>query len=213
MQTKIYIYTHHFQDDIAKVSLEQFADKLPDYMLDRANRYKSKLSAINFLQGRLLLKQGLSDLHYHAMLDDLHISPNGKPSIAGVHFNISHSSTLAVCAFSSKGALGVDIEVPSAIHLPHLKSNFTKSEWSAIENDDAYPSHFYQLWCRKESIIKATDKTLADLHRIEVDSSSPKISIDNHDWHLENLFISGNSFGAICCQHPIRSIQQISFPI
>ena len=178
-------------------------------MHTRALRYKSKQAALNFIQGRLLLSHGIKHLNLDADPSTLGSEPSGKPVISGLDFNISHSQNLAVCAISSSGAIGIDVECQREKHLPHLKHNFTDREWKAIQQDPDHPNLFYQLWCRKESIIKATGKDLSFLHHIELDSFSDSCLFEGQQWHLRDLNLLENHFGSICTQHISESIELI----
>ncbi len=207
--TKIHVFHHALSGDMRQVSLEQILAQLPDNMRDRASKYQSKRSALNFLQGRQLLSKGLNCLRLKSDLSNMTYDNNSKPILDGVEFNISHSQHIAVCAFSSNGPIGIDIEVPSDLHLPHLKHNFTEAEWDAIQTDRSYPDLFYKLWTRKESIIKATGHTLADLHKIHINSFESSVQVSNQDWHLQELNISDNCFAALCTSCPIDTIEYI----
>ena len=192
-----------------KVSLEDIVAQLPDYMRDRTLRYKSKQAALNFIQGRLLLAHGIRHLSLDADVASMSIAESGKPGLSGVEFNISHSSHLAVCGFSSAGAIGIDVESKTEKHLPHLKHNFTAQEWDTIQQDPNHLDLFHQLWCRKESIIKATGKTLSFLHQIHLDSFANQCHVEGQDWHLKDLDLEENYFGSICTLHAYESIELI----
>ena len=193
-----------------QASLPDILAQVPDYMHDRASRYKSKRSAFNYLQGRSLMSQGLQHLGKQTDLSQMSYLPNGKPILTDIAFNISHSQRLAVCALSSIGEIGIDVECKKQLHLPHLKQNFTESEWEAIQTDPSYPDLFYKLWCRKESIIKASGKTLAELHKLHLDPLISHVQFDAQDWHLTDLSFTEDCYGALCTKHPVDSIEYIS---
>lgn len=178
-------------------------------MHGRALRYKSHQAALNYIQGRLLLQYGITDLALKAELSQISCHDNGKPSLPNIEFNISHSQDIALCAFSSVGSVGIDTESLRPLNFDHLQHNFTNPEWTAIQADTEFPNLFFQLWCRKESIIKASGKTLSDLHKIHLDSFSDQFTIDNHTYHLQNIDLPFNNFTALCTQHPVASIHLI----
>ncbi len=213
LTTKIHVFYHQLSDTMLQASLEQIIAQLPDNMQDRASRYKSKRTALNFLQGRKLLAHGLEYLGRQVDLSSMTYLPSGKPIIEGVEFNISHSHNIAVCAFSSHGAIGVDIEYFSELHVPHLKQNFTEDEWDAIQTDTSYPELFFKLWTRKESIIKASGSTLADLHKVHLNSLDSHVQLQGQVWHLQELSLHDNTFAALCTSCPANSIEYIPCPI
>lgn len=183
--------------------------KVPDYLRVRALRYKSKIAAYNFIQGRLLLMHGLTHLGLFADIEKMNYNDSGKPFLPKVEFNISHSGDTAICAFSSHGQIGVDIEYPSDHHLPHLKQNFTNTEWNSILNSPDPRSQFYHLWCRKEAVIKATSKTLAALNEVVLDSNRPEVIFEGKRWYIQDLDDFNPLFGAICTACPVQSYERI----
>ena len=89
--------------------------------------------------------------------------PTGKPALAGagaaVEFNVSHSGTRALLAFSTDRAVGVDIERIDGRRdaLELAPSVFTAYEQAFLR--DAAPddrlSTFFRLWTGKEAYVKA----------------------------------------------------------
>ncbi len=201
MNTELYIFYHHLAPQDLQAALEDVLTQVPDYLHDRALRYQDKLSALNFLQGRLLLSHGAKHLNLNVDLSALDYFENGKPSAHGIEFNISHSQEWAVCAFSSHGTVGIDIEQPSSKHMPHLKQNFTEQEWGDIHADPKFPNLFYRLWCRKESVIKASGRTLHDLHRLDLNSLSDQFVLAQEEWHLRDLSFADDIFAAVCTRY------------
>lgn len=86
----------------------------------------------------------------------LAFSKNGKPSLAccpGIHFNLSHSGTLAVCAVSDR-PVGADVEAltPFAPEVSALCFQPREIEW--LERQADRDLAFTRLWTRKESYLK-----------------------------------------------------------
>jgi 4'-phosphopantetheinyl transferase len=110
----------------------------------------------------------------------------GKPRLAPVHgsvdldFNLSHSEALAVYAFTSGRAVGVDVElirqVPDADDL--AGSFFSPGETKALR---AFPPDrrslaFLACWTRKEAFIKAVGVGLScplDAFDVAIDPDAP----------------------------------------
>jgi 4'-phosphopantetheinyl transferase len=94
----------------------------------------------------------------------------GRPTISNeraiqnLHFNISHSSELVVCAVRRNGAIGVDTEsLDRVIPTEGMARYFSDFEQAALR---ALPVHqrnnqFLELWTLKESYIKARDMGLS----------------------------------------------------
>ena len=97
--------------------------------------------------------------------------PNGKPVLAAgpdIHFSLSHSGKLAVCAVSGQ-PVGVDVEVLHSADRDVMALCFQKQEqeWITQSND---PGRAYtRLWTRKESYLKRTGTGMAcDLRAFSV---------------------------------------------
>lgn len=99
----------------------------------------------------------------------------GKPSVSGyprhVFFNLSHSSGLSALAFDPENEIGVDVE-----HMdkkfefePIMQLFFTKEEGQYIQHSEAEPwKRFYEIWTRKEAILKALGLGITENLRVEV---------------------------------------------
>ena len=93
-------------------------------------------------------------------------SPNGKPALANrfadaaIHFNLAHSDNLALFAFTRIGAVGVDVErIRSMKDAPELVARFFSARESGLFQKvtvDQQPAAFFNLWTRKEALLKAT---------------------------------------------------------
>ena len=88
---------------------------------------------------------------------------NGKPRLVhhpDIHFSLSHSGTLAVCAVADR-AVGVDVERPRAVSEALVRRVLTAEEqtWLAGQADPKVA--FIRLWTRKESFLKLTGQGLS----------------------------------------------------
>lgn len=206
------IFTADIKPLIQQKSLSQLLQHLPASLHARALRYKSQLSAYNYVTGRLLLMHGLDAFNIDDTLEDISLLANGKPDLPSIDFNISHSDSQVVCAFSGNGPIGVDIETVKPINFDDFTSSFTPKEWLAIQNA-AHPLHtFYWFWTRKESIIKALGLDLSYLHQIELDVSSDKFVIDEKTWFLREIDVGDGFVGMVCSEQEIANLHMIKLP-
>lgn len=131
---------------------------------------------------------------------------NGKPVLAngaGWHINVSHSGRWILLAIG-KSNLGVDVE---QIQLQFtfddiLATSFSLSEQAYIGAGTDSRRRFYQLWTRKEALIKATGKGMDDdfsripsldgPHRTE-----SQIMGGTGDWQVMSFAISAHYSGAV----------------
>jgi 4'-phosphopantetheinyl transferase len=87
--------------------------------------------------------------------------PNGKPELAGLHTNLSHSGELIAVAISTSRPVGVDVQelVPdldpaglSARYFPPDEASYV----AACPDANARADRFAHLWVRKEAVVKAS---------------------------------------------------------
>ena len=105
----------------------------------------------------LLLKKMLSDENITNPL--FKVGKYGKAYISNndnIHFNLSHSGKMVLCAISDK-EVGADIEYnDSAIDLNIAKNYFYNSEYDNIMNAENPSEEFFRYWVLKESYMKYT---------------------------------------------------------
>jgi len=92
----------------------------------------------------------------------------GKPRLrhgSGLCFNLSHSADLMLLAVSGGVDLGVDLERirPMNDALGIAQRFFTPREavWLAEQERDDLDRTFFQLWTRKEAVLKATGRGIS----------------------------------------------------
>ena len=81
---------------------------------------------------------------------------NGKPVLANapnIHFNLSHSGTIAACAVSDR-PVGVDVETLQDADPGVVAMCFQPIEQEWINNANDRRRAFTRLWTRKESYLK-----------------------------------------------------------
>jgi 4'-phosphopantetheinyl transferase len=116
-----------------------------------------------FARGRGLLRLVLADyLDQAPGRLEFGYGPQGKPTLAGLHFNLSHAGDCWLLAVSRDAVLGVDIEHkrPLGDLDGMMRTAFSPTERAGIR---ALPAHereeaFYRVWTRKEAYMKATGK-------------------------------------------------------
>ncbi|MBL4659840.1 MAG: 4'-phosphopantetheinyl transferase superfamily protein [Alcanivoracaceae bacterium] len=89
----------------------------------------------------------------------LRYNKNGKPTIKGLSFSISHSQNVLVQAFTKNGEIGVDVEYKNSKrkYLAVAKRYFHPYEHQYLQSLDksAAINCFYHLWTAKEAVCKA----------------------------------------------------------
>ena len=117
---------------------------------------------------RRLLALGLREIWGLEEMPPVVRGPMGKPyfpDLPDVHFNLSHSGNLALCAFSDR-PVGVDIERvrPHRDGLPRHSLDIREYRWF-LEQGGGWDK-FCQLWTRKESWVKRVGGSIAGPARI-----------------------------------------------
>jgi len=76
------------------------------------------------------------------------------PAYPKMHFNLSHSSGLAVCGIG-ESPLGVDVEAVRLLRERVLLRSFSTAEQELVEKSPYPDEMFFRLWTLKESYVKA----------------------------------------------------------
>lgn len=149
---------------------ETFTQKLitmlvPDE-LARAQRFIRPEDQRRFLQVRGLLRLALgSYLNLEPREICFDYGPHGQPRIQHriehdtLHFNVSHSHHHALFVFSLKRRIGVDVEWRRPLNnmqkmQRHICTVQEYEQLQRLDSDDE-SERFFQLWTRKEALLKA----------------------------------------------------------
>jgi 4'-phosphopantetheinyl transferase len=139
----------------------------------------------------------------------------GKPELAlegtdpPLHFNLSHSKSIALLAVTLHSKVGVDVEDIRPIERDVATRFFSPAELASMATLDGeeWLDAFYRCWTRKEAILKIEGMGL----RIPLDSfdvsvradepaallaARPKAKLTAH-WHLQHLAPADGSMGAL----------------
>jgi 4'-phosphopantetheinyl transferase len=90
----------------------------------------------------------------------------GKPQVEGLpEFSIAHAGDWVLCAVSSDGVVGIDLEpLQGRAQLPGWRTVFDAHERAAART----PRAVLAIWTRKEAVLKAAGAGLAELPRVQV---------------------------------------------
>ncbi len=143
-------------DDIERKKAERFFRSID------CNRYTLSRAILKLLAGKYLKK---SPVEIEVVEGD-----NKKPIIKGCsdfHFNISHAGNNSMIVFNDE-EIGVDIEElnPSFNYIEIMGGVFSEAEKEAVLNANVPVNLFYNLWTRKEALLKATAKGIDEDFRL-----------------------------------------------
>jgi 4'-phosphopantetheinyl transferase len=126
----------------------------------RMERIRRVVAREEFAVGRGLLRRLLGQaLGCAPRSIAFSLGEHGKPGVAGVEFNVSHSHGLVAIALCGSAAVGVDVEWmdPSIEALEIAQDTFAPEEVERIrlaEGGERVRA-FYDTWARKEAVVKA----------------------------------------------------------
>jgi 4'-phosphopantetheinyl transferase len=161
---------------------------LPEQTKTRIMRYKRWQDRQAKMFGYLLLAEGLRNFGYN-LKADIQKDRFGKPYVtSGIDFNISDSEGCVVCAVTSHGRIGIDIEKIKPIDFADFEKCMSPDQWKQIEDSKNKYTSFYDFWTIKESTLKADGRGLSyPLDKIEILSN--KVILDGKLWFMTKLDI------------------------
>ena len=223
--------------DIDQSALASVAEFLSPEERTRADRFRFEVHRNRFAVGRGLLRVILGrycDLSPERLR--FRYGPNGKPELtpdAGIrraggalHFNLAHSEGVGVLAVTQTAPVGVDVEqVRRLQEFKELVSRFFSvreaAEFSRVPWEQQ-PAAFFNLWTRKEALLKATGEGIGhSLNRVEVSLlpgeparvlSLPAGKWADCEWSLVELAVSPACAAALALPVPNIVVSQFQIP-
>lgn len=137
----------------------------------RTEQKKYLSAAAGYLLACALKEAGIS------VKTPLSYGEHGKPCIGGLHFNLTHSGTVAVIAVAD-GEVGVDIQKISSVREKVIARVCTERERNYL---DGFPGaarerEFFRLWTAKESAGKFLGTGITDPKEFEIDLVKSSVS-------------------------------------
>jgi phosphopantetheinyl transferase len=134
--------------------------------------------------------------------DELRYTPHGKPHASGLpQFSIAHAGDWVICALSSDGAIGIDIEpmAPRAA-LPSWTMVFDGAERRAAYSARAGLT----IWTTKEATLKAAGGTLAELASVRV--RGRRVEFRGHHWHVRAPRVAPRMITRLITEWPVTQL-------
>lgn len=146
----------------------------------RADRFRFEADAFRLIIGRGVLRLLIGEfLHLLPERVAFTYSPSGKPSAAGIEFNVAHSGDVILIA-THQCRIGIDVErVNRAVDVALMsRACFTARERALMLEGAATREAFFRLWTRKEAWLKAVGTGLSfPLRGVDVtDGAAPAIA-------------------------------------
>ena len=169
-----------------------------------------------------LLKKAVQDL-YDIPENELEVSimDRGKPFFTfhpEVHFSISHTNDLWVCAISSD-QIGCDVQYHKTAGRRNTETlykiaqrYFSPEETLAVQKADNTEKIFYDIWSRKEASVKLTGEGISKGFKVVFSEELPDrnaiipMEERNKKSQVGTISYLPASFGIVCAQVAITSI-------
>ncbi|WP_250238575.1 4'-phosphopantetheinyl transferase family protein [Cardinium endosymbiont of Oedothorax gibbosus] len=145
----------------------------------------------------------------------------GKPFLkeSNITFNMSHSHDLVGYAIALDSRVGIDIELHDknleVQELAHLVFTPTEYRFFTCLNGDAKVSFFYDIWTKKESLIKANGQGLSyPINTIETMGANTIALASKQNrypksWYCFPLRVKGDYSAALAIEHKINQIAYV----
>lgn len=193
-------WVHVWQVDLERAERDQawLIELLSADERRRADAYSFERDRRTFVIGRGVLRQLIG--RYLDRAPDrivFHAGPHGKPQVAGLQFNLSHSADRALLAFSRDRDVGVDLEAlrPVADYERLARATFSPAESATLMRlpPDRRLESFLACWTRKEALLKASGLGLTGSPaacEVSVSADEPARLVampEAWSWSLEDL--------------------------
>lgn len=185
----------------------KFTDRLESRLIALLNKddqdflgsLKNQHARHRSLAGRLMMRYIGNLLE----LDPMHHvvrSETGRPELLqkGMDMGVSHAGNMVVCAFVHGARIGVDIECIRDRPMQHLRKYFSNAEMRYVEDHENSNQAFFQIWTRKEAVIKADGRGLG-IALDSFDCTGNQCIIDRSCWHLQEVELAQGYVCHIAC--------------
>lgn len=213
--------------DLTATDIAGLRRVLTDDELARADRFRAERHRDRFIACRAQVRQVLAGcLNERPECIEFVYGPQGKPALgpaqcdSGIHFNISNSHDLALCAVALHRDVGVDVERlrEGRDHEGLAERFFSPQEVETLRRtpDGRRTAAFFNCWTRKEAVLKAVGIGIAfPLDRLVVtlapEEPARVLAFDGHagaDWRLAELEPGPGYVGALATQGDLSLVQQ-----
>lgn len=184
----------------------------------RANRFRLSHHKQRFIAAHGLLRRILClYLNIPPQKINFAYTEHRKPYVftqpsSRIQFNLAHSRDLAVYAVTLDHPIGIDIEKIKEVYPSDLSERYFHIDEKTYLNNlppDERRAAFYQIWARKEAVVKAIGRGLTlplSSFSVRSASSADVISLQNTDWSLRSLALFPGFASAIATNQVIQSL-------
>ena len=186
----IYLYLAVYDSERDESLCHLYRDLLTPRFQLRMLSFKDKRRAQLYLLGKLLLLTCIRDLGLRLDLHDIDFGKYNKPYFHHpLSFNISYADAYVVCAASTDYKVGIDIETIHPVNLQEVISFFTLAEKEKIFASPLPQVQFFNIWTRKEAVLKAAGTGIAAVELSLFDVCAETVFYDGTVYYLKELTI------------------------
>jgi 4'-phosphopantetheinyl transferase len=191
MGNHITIFSTYFDEPIATQKLDFYAAQLPEIEQKKINAFVRWEDRTASILGKALLLRLLQHLGESGIkLSDLLYTSYNRPYFdANIDFSIAHSGSYVICAMATHCRLGIDIEQIKTTANHSLGFTLTPAEERYIQSSIHADSAFYNIWTKKEAILKADGRGLG-LELSQVDTTCLPFSLEGETWFTQSISIN-----------------------
>lgn len=210
MKKHLRIYATRIPRDISNHQLTALSCQVAPERQAKIKRFVKKDDALRSIGAELLLcRVALPTVGIQAKQLTFTYNQYGKPALVNypdIHFNLSHSGNLVVCALD-RFPVGIDVEEIQPIDLSVAQNCLTKNEFAQLlaNQEEDRRRYFYDLWTIKESYVKAVGTGLSlPLNSFGVEKKkSGEISIwpTTEKWYFHQYEPEAGYVIAVCASH------------
>lgn len=204
---------HVYHCNIHKIpndKIVKYLQILPKFMSLDINRYINISDQKSRLLSRLMLQKSLKNTENHNLINRWRRDKNNKPFIDGWNsFNISHSGELAVFAYG-RNNIGIDIEKKIKLDFKGVLENFHPEEQEYINNSEDIPKTFYDIWVKKEAVLKAMGIGIINGLK-EFSCINESVCYRGNDWYFHSFLIHPDYTSYACSLNKDDKVIVIEF--
>lgn len=192
-EQEIHVLTHHIQE-FYHPAYKHFMAQLPLPMKAEIMSYRFHCDRVRKTVGRLLLNEALKADGLDIKL--LQKTPYGKPYIKGWYpFSLSHSEQMVALVYATNISItGIDVEFIKDIDVQSMYSQLHSDEINSIQSVQDPLKGFYEIWTRKEAVVKAQGIGLTD-YLPELNCSGSSTLYDGKKWYFSPIYL-GKEYAA-----------------
>lgn len=193
-----------FYTDASALDITAAKNAVSAYRREKAERYRRECDVKCSLAAELLLSYALESKNIRVPFE-FGETKLGKPYFVNapdLHFSISHSNDMAMCAFSDV-PVGVDCERNGRTSDAVLEKHFTHGERAAVEKG---AMTFSEVWTRKEAVAKCEGTGIC-VGLVNIDTSRNTVELNGKTYTVQNIPVRLNGYvAAVSLQSALHGI-------